>query len=63
LLLADEKSTCLNRPGRRRGSRCGYRDVYLEKDEPVPAQPSLDELLAREGEEEALSLADFEEEQ
>jgi DNA-directed RNA polymerase subunit beta' len=43
-----------------------YRDVYLEKDEPVPVQPSLDELLAREGEdaeEETLSLVDFEEEQ
>jgi hypothetical protein len=44
-----------------------YREVYLEKDEPVPAQPSLDELLAREqdtDEEEAtLTLADFEEEQ
>ena len=44
-----------------------YREVYLEKDEPVPVQPSLDELLAREqdsDEEEAtLSLVDFEEEQ
>ena len=44
-----------------------YRDVYLEKDEPVPVQPSLDELLAREGEgdeeEATLSLVDFEEEQ
>ena len=44
-----------------------YREVYLEKDEPVPVQPSLDELLAREGdtdeEEPTLSLVDFEEEQ
>ena len=44
-----------------------YREVYLEKDEPVPVQPSLDELLAREGdtdeEEATLSLVDFEEEQ
>src|ERR1044071_9831417 len=44
-----------------------YREVYLEKDEPVPAQPSLDELLAREqdtDEEEAtLTMVDFEEEQ
>jgi DNA-directed RNA polymerase subunit beta' len=40
-----------------------YRDVYLEKDE-APAQPSLEELLQRESEEEdALSLADFDDEQ
>ena len=38
-----------------------YRDVYLEKDEPPPA-PSLEELLQRE-EDEALSLADFDDEQ
>jgi hypothetical protein len=36
-----------------------YRDIYLEKDE-APAQPSLEELLQRESEDEdALSLADF----
>ena len=43
-----------------------YRNVYLEKDEPPVQQPSLDELLRAEteGEEdEALSLADFDEEQ
>ena len=40
-----------------------YREVYLEKDEP-PAQPSLEELLQRESEDEdALSLADFDDEQ
>jgi len=40
-----------------------YRDVYLEKDEPAPA-PTLDDLLRPEGEEdEALSLADFDDEQ
>jgi DNA-directed RNA polymerase subunit beta' len=44
-----------------------YREVYLEKDEPAPVQPSLDELLAREQDsdedEPALTLADFDEEQ
>jgi DNA-directed RNA polymerase subunit beta' len=40
-----------------------YRDIYLEKDE-APAQPSLEELLQREAEDEdALSLADFDDEQ
>jgi len=42
-----------------------YREVYLEKDEP-PAQPTLEDLLrpeTEEGDEEALSLADFEDEQ
>jgi DNA-directed RNA polymerase subunit beta' len=40
-----------------------YRDIYLEKDE-APAQPSLEELLQRETEDEdALSLADFDDEQ
>ena len=40
-----------------------YRDIYLEKDE-APAQPSLEELLQRESEDEdALSLADFDDEQ
>src|SRR6185295_16635796 len=40
-----------------------YREVYLEKDE-APAQPSLEELLQRETEDEdALSLADFDDEQ
>jgi DNA-directed RNA polymerase subunit beta' len=40
-----------------------YRDVFLEKDEAPPA-PSLEELLQRESEEEdALSLADFDDEQ
>ena len=38
-----------------------YRDVYLEKDEPAP-QPSLEDLLRPE-DEEALTLADFDEEQ
>ena len=38
-----------------------YRDIYLEKDEP-PVQPTLEDLLQRD-EEEALSLADFEDEQ
>jgi len=41
-----------------------YRDVYLEKDEPVIVQPSLEDLLRPETEEEdALSLADFDDEQ
>jgi DNA-directed RNA polymerase subunit beta' len=40
-----------------------YRDVYLEKDE-APPVPSLDEMLQRETEDEdALSLADFDDEQ
>ncbi|HKR62407.1 MAG TPA: DNA-directed RNA polymerase subunit beta', partial [Thermoanaerobaculia bacterium] len=40
-----------------------YREVYLEKDE-APPQPSLEELLQRESEDEdALSLADFDDEQ
>jgi DNA-directed RNA polymerase subunit beta' len=40
-----------------------YRDIYLEKDE-APVQPSLEELLQRESEDEdALSLADFDDEQ
>ena len=38
-----------------------YRDIYMEKEEPAPA-PTLEELLRPE-DEEALSLADFEEEQ
>ena len=41
-----------------------YRDVYLEKDEPKVIQPSLEDLLRPETEEEdALSLADFDDEQ
>ncbi len=43
-----------------------YREVYLEKDEPVPVQPNLEDLLraATDNEdEEALSLADFDDEQ
>jgi DNA-directed RNA polymerase subunit beta' len=39
-----------------------YRDVYLEKDEPVPVQPNLEDLLRAETDnkdEEALSMADF----
>ena len=41
-----------------------YRDVYLEKDEPPVIQPSLEDLLRPETEEdEALSLADFDDEQ
>ena len=40
-----------------------YREIYLEKDE-APAQPSLEELLQRETEDEdALSLADFDDKQ
>jgi DNA-directed RNA polymerase subunit beta' len=37
-----------------------YRDIYLEKDEP-PARPTLEDL-PRPEDEEALSLADFEDE-
>ena len=43
-----------------------YRDVYLEKDEPPVVQPSLEDLLRPETEDEeadALSLADFDDEQ
>ena len=43
-----------------------YREVYLEKDEPVPVQPDLEDLLSAETDddaEEALSLADFDDEQ
>jgi len=41
-----------------------YRDIYLEKDEPVIVQPTLEDLLRPEAEEEdALSLADFDDEQ
>jgi DNA-directed RNA polymerase subunit beta' len=40
-----------------------YREIFLEKDEP-PQVPTLDEMLQRETEEdEALSLADFDDEQ
>jgi hypothetical protein len=38
-----------------------YRDIYMEKEEPAPP-PTLEELLRPE-DEEALSLADFEDEQ
>jgi hypothetical protein len=41
-----------------------YREVYLEKDEPLPVQPNLEDLLRAETDddaEEALSLADFDE--
>jgi hypothetical protein len=43
-----------------------YREVYLEKGEPVPVQPNLEDLLRAETDnedEEALSLADFDDEQ
>jgi DNA-directed RNA polymerase subunit beta' len=43
-----------------------YREVYLEKDEPVPVEPNLEDLLRAETDaedEEALSLADFDDEQ
>src|SRR5207253_107883 len=43
-----------------------YREVYLEKDEPVPVQPNLEDLLRAETDnedEEALSMADFDDEQ
>jgi hypothetical protein len=30
-----------------------YRDVYLEKDEPVPVQPNLEDLLGAETDNEA----------
>jgi hypothetical protein len=39
-----------------------YREFYLEKDDPVPVQPNLEDLLLAETDdesEEALSLADF----
>jgi len=39
-----------------------YREVFLEKDEPQPVQPSLEDLLRNE-DEEALSMADFDDEQ
>ena len=39
-----------------------YREVFLEKDEPAPVQPSLEDLLRSE-DEEALSMADFDDEQ
>ena len=38
-----------------------YREIYMEKEEPAPP-PTLEELLRPE-DEEALSLADFEDEQ
>src|SRR6266852_1849271 len=41
-----------------------YREIFLEKDEPPVIQPSLEDLLRPETEEEdALSLADFDDEQ
>ena len=43
-----------------------YRDVFLEKDEPPVVQPSLEDLLRPETDDEeadALSLADFDDEQ
>src|SRR5438874_10897224 len=42
-----------------------YRDVYLEKEEVPVVQQTLEDLLRPEGEEEeeALSMADFDEEQ
>ena len=41
-----------------------YREVFLEKDEPPVVQPSLEDLLRPEtDEEDALSLADFDDEQ
>jgi DNA-directed RNA polymerase subunit beta' len=43
-----------------------YREVYFEKDEPIPVQPNLEDLLRAETDdeaEEALSLADFDDEQ
>jgi DNA-directed RNA polymerase subunit beta' len=39
-----------------------YREVFLEKDEPAPVQPSLEDLLRSE-DEEAMSMADFDDEQ
>ena len=42
-----------------------YREVYLEKDEPVAVLPNLEDLLRAETDdesEEALSLADFDDE-
>jgi DNA-directed RNA polymerase subunit beta' len=40
-----------------------YRDIYLEKDE-APAQPRIEELLQRESDDDdALSLADFDDKQ
>ena len=42
-----------------------YREVYLEKDEPVPVQSNLEDLRVETDDEneEALSLADFDDEQ
>src|SRR5437868_8330847 len=41
-----------------------YRDIYMEKEEPPVIQPSLEDLLRPETEDEdALSLADFDDEQ
>jgi len=41
-----------------------YRNVFLEKDEPPVIQPSLEDLLRPETEDEdALSLANFDDEQ
>jgi hypothetical protein len=42
-----------------------YREIFLEKDEPPVVQPSLEDLLRPETEEEkeTLSLADFDDEQ
>ena len=39
-----------------------YREIYLEKEE-APPPPTLEELLRPEDEAEALTLADFDEEQ
>jgi hypothetical protein len=43
-----------------------YREIYIEKDEPIPFQQKLEGLLRAETDiedEEALSLADFDDEQ
>jgi len=43
-----------------------YREIFLEKDEPPVIQPTLEDLLRPETDEEeadALSLADFDDEQ
>ena len=39
-----------------------YRNVFIEKDEPVKVEPTFDELI-REAEEDEAMLADFDDEQ
>ena len=56
-LAADFSFSPLQQPLPSSSRQC---DMYLEKDEPVIVQPSLEDLLRPETEEgDALSLADF----